>query len=69
MDKNYIEVCCKNNGNELVIFSAVISILITKDLSVNDQNLLSTLLQAIGQNLAVIATVQSNCEEKIQDNS
>ena len=69
MDKNYIEVCCKNNGNELVIFSAVISILIAKDLSVNDQNLLSTLLQAIGQNLAVIATVQSNCEEKIQDNS
>lgn len=69
MDKNYTEVYCKNNGNELVIFSAIISILIAKDLSVNDQNLLSTLLQAIGQNLAVTATVQSNCEEKIQDNS
>ena len=69
MDKNYTEVYCKNNGNELVIFSAIISILIAKDLSVNDQNLLSTLLQAIGQNLAVTATVQSNCEEKIQNNS
>lgn len=69
MDKNYTEVYCKNYGNELVIFSAIISILIAKDLSVNDQNLLSTLLQAIGQNLAVTATVQSNCEEKIQDNS
>lgn len=69
MDKNYTEVYCKNYGNELVIFSAIISILIAKDLSVNDQNLLSTLLQAIGQNLAVIATVHSNCEEKIQDNS
>ena len=69
MDKNYTEVYCKNYGNELVIFSAIISILIAKDLSVNDQNLLSTLLQAIGQNLAVTATVQSNCEEKIQNNS
>lgn len=69
MDKNYTEVYCKNYGNELVIFSAIISILIAKDLSLNDQNLLSTLLQAIGQNLAVTATVQSNCEEKIQDNS
>ena len=69
MDKNYTEVYCKNYGNELVIFSAIISILIAKDLSVNDQNLLSTLLQAMGQNLAVTATVQSNCGEKIQDNS
>ena len=69
MDKNYTEVYCKNNGNELVIFSAIISILIAKDLSVNDQNLLSTLLQAIGQNLAVTGAVQSKCEEKIQDNS
>ena len=69
MDKNYTEVYCKNYGNELVIFSAIISILIAKDLSVNDQNLLSTLLQAIGQNLAVTATVQSNCKKKIQDNS
>ena len=69
MDKNYTEVYCKNYGNELVIFSAIISILIAKDLSVNDQNLLSTLLQAIGQNLAVTGAVQSKCEEKIQDNS
>lgn len=61
--------CCKNTGFNLVIFSSLLSILIVKDLSVDDQNLLSVLLQSIGQNLAVIATVQENCEQKNQDNT
>ena len=56
--------CYKNAGFNLVIFSSLLSILIAKDLSVDDQNLLSVLLQSIGQNLAVIATVQANCEQK-----
>lgn len=61
--------CCKDAGFNLVIFSSLLSILIAKDLSVDDQNLLSVLLQSIGQNLAVIATVQANCEQKNQDNT
>lgn len=66
---NQNSLCCKNVGFNLVIFSSLLSILIAKDLSVNDQNLLSALLQSMGQNLAVIATVQENCEEKNQDNT
>ncbi len=55
---------CNNAGSNLVLFSALLSILIANELSIEDQNLLSTLLQSIGENLAIIATVQSNCEEK-----
>lgn len=65
---NQNSLCCKNVSFNLVIFSSLLSILIAKDLSTNDQNLLSVLLQSIGQNLSVIATVQGNCEEKNQDN-
>lgn len=61
--------CYKNAGFNLVIFSSLLSILIARDLSVDDQNLFSVLLQSIGQNLAVIATVQENCEQKNQDNT
>lgn len=60
--------CCKNAGFNLVIFSSLLSILIAKDLSIDDQILLSALLQSIGENLSVIATVQANCEAKSQDN-
>lgn len=56
--------CCDSVGYNLVIFSSLLSILIAKDLSIEDQNLLSSLLQSIGENLSIIAAVQSNCESK-----
>ena len=63
LEKDQNTSCLKNVGYDLVLFSTFLAILLAKDLSTDDQNLLSVLLQAIGQNLAVIATVQSNCEE------
>ncbi len=57
-------LCCKDIGYDLVLFSSLLAILLAKELSVDDQNLLSTLLQSIGENLAIIATVQGNCTQK-----
>lgn len=61
--------CCNNIGYDLVLFSSLLAILISKELSIDDQNLLAALLQSIGDNLSILATVQGICEEKNQDNT
>ena len=58
-DKN-----CLTSTNNLVLINTIISISIAKDLSIDDINLLATLLQAVGQNLSVIATSKQICEDK-----
>lgn len=45
-----------NAANSLVLISTLISIAIAQDMSVDDIVLLGALLQAIGQNLSIIAT-------------
>lgn len=55
---------CLTSANNLVLISTLISISIAQDLSVDDINLLATLLQAVGQNLSVIATSKQICEDK-----
>ena len=60
---------CNNIGYDLVLISSLLAILISKELSVDDQNLLAALLQSIGDNLSILATVQGICEEKNQDNT
>lgn len=65
MEDNNISNYCNNLGNTLVIFSALLAILISKDLSIDDQNLLSSLLQALGENISLIAGVQEICDKKI----
>lgn len=47
-----------------MLISTIISISIAKDLSIDDINLLATLLQAVGQNISVIATSKQICEDK-----
>ena len=59
--EGFYESVKKAGANILVAGTAI---LIAKDLSIEDQNLLSSLLQSIGENLSIIATVQSNCESK-----
>ena len=54
-----------NTANNLVLISTLISISLAQDMSVDDINLLATLLQAIGQNLSVIATSKDICENNI----
>lgn len=60
---------CNNIGYDLVLISSLLAILISKELTVDDQNLLAALLQSIGDNLSILATVQEICEEKNQDNT
>lgn len=60
---------CLTQANNLVLISTLISIVIAQDMSVSDINLLATLLQAIGQNLSVIATSKEICEENLSLNS
>lgn len=56
---------CISSANSLLLLSTLISITIAQDMSINDLNLLATLLQAVGQNLSVIATSKEICESKI----
>lgn len=58
---------CRGVGVDLTLYSALLAIVIARDLTPNDQALLSTFLQSIGQNLAVISIAQSNCIEKNQN--
>ena len=60
---------CNNIGYDLVLISSLLAILISKELTVDDQNLLAALLQSIGDNLSILATVGGICEEKNQDNT
>lgn len=69
LSNNTTNSCCNNIGYNLVLFSALLAILISKELSVDDQNLLAALLQSIGDNLSILATIQGICEEKNQDNT
>ena len=59
---------CILTANNLVLISSIIAITISKDMSIDDINLLATLLQAIGQNLSVIATSKEICENNSIDN-
>ena len=58
---------CTYSADGLVIYSAILAIIISKNMSVDDINLLSVLLQAVGQNLAIISTFISSCNSN--DNS
>lgn len=64
LSNNLSNSYCNNVGNDLVLFSSLLAILISKELSINELILLSTLLQSLGENLSIIAVVQENCKEK-----
>ena len=52
-----------NSGHELVLFASSVAILISKDLSADETNILAGLFSAIGDNLEIIATQQELSEE------
>ena len=63
-NSNSNDKSCLTSANNLVLISTLISISIAQDMSVDDIILLATLLQAVGQNLSVIATSKQICEDK-----
>lgn len=58
--------CCKFAGADFVTYSTIASILIAQSLNSNEINLLGNFLLCVGQNLATIAILKQNCEEKIE---
>ena len=51
-----------NSGKNLIGFASSISIIISENLSTDDISLLASVFSAIGDNLAIIATTQSQKE-------
>jgi hypothetical protein len=48
-------------GSELVLLAASISIALSADLSADDTDTLASLLNAIGENLSIIAAQKAQC--------
>ncbi|MGN1299435.1 MAG: hypothetical protein ACI4UE_05580 [Candidatus Scatovivens sp.] len=54
---------CLNNccGNELVIFSSIISVSISKNFTCDELDILGNFFSSLGANLSTIAAANSNC--------
>lgn len=50
-------------GSELVLLAASMAISISAELSADETNILSSLFNAIGDNLGIIAAKKQQCEE------
>lgn len=66
---NYDNKCCRIGGINLTLYSTIVAILLSKDLTVDQLDILACFLQSIGQNLSVIATYDSSCSNKSVDTS
>lgn len=53
---------CKSsiNGNEIILYATIASIIISKDLNSQELNLLGNFFQAVGQNLEVLSAYLNN---------
>lgn len=61
---------CNAEGNELVLLSAMVSFILANDLNPQEQNILGTFLQTIGQNLTLISAISDKCKSsKESDNN
>lgn len=60
--KKKCEIDCSMAGLDLVLLSTLVSITLAQDLTVNQLNILSAFLQAVGENLSIIATARDICE-------
>ncbi len=49
-------------GNEIILYAAIASIIISQNLSVNELNLIGNFFQAIGQNLEVLAALLTSSD-------
>lgn len=54
---------CSFAGLDLVLLSTLVSITLAQDLTINQLNILSTFLQAVGENLSIIATSRDICQD------
>ena len=63
---------CQNSNcsaDGLVLYSAILAIIISRNLDINEIDLLSTLLQAVGQNMAILASASNFCDTSSSDTS
>lgn len=60
---NNLNQQCLNNfeGNEIILYASIFSIIISQNLNLNEMNILGNFFQAIGQNLEVLAAYLSAC--------
>ena len=69
---NNINICedeCSFAGLDLVLLSTLVSITLAQDLTINQLNILSAFLQAVGENLSIIATSRDICQDLINSNT
>lgn len=61
-----LDATCKDDcnfaGMDLVLLSTLVSLTLAQDLTVNQLNILSTFLQAVGENLSIISTSKDICQ-------
>ncbi len=55
---------CEDFSNNLFISAFLISLIMAKDLNIQEQNLFGNYLQIIGQNLTSLATFEDFCDNK-----
>lgn len=61
--KNDTDKCCCFSGPGLIIYSAILAIIIGQNMDQDELNLLSNLLQAVGQNLGILSAVNDLCND------
>lgn len=49
-------------GNDIILYAAIMAIIIGQNLSVNELNLLGNFFQAVGQNLEVLAALLTSSD-------
>lgn len=63
--------CSSSNcyGEGLILYSAILAIIISRNLNTDEIDLLSTLLQAVGQNMAILSSANSSCDNLSNSNN
>ena len=66
MDSNYNN--CPYSGPGLILYSAILAIAISQNMTNEEIDLFSNLLQAVGQNLGLISATSSICDTYYNSN-
>lgn len=72
MDTNNIlkeNDCCACAGTDLILLAALVSIILAQDLDSLQQNILGNFIQAVGQNLTILAASRTHCNVIIHNNN
>ncbi len=57
------------DGNEIIIYATIASLIISKDLNINELNILGNFFEAVGQNLLTLAAYKSSSPNNNCNNS